>query len=62
MLPEGKLTIFEDSQKPINPINSNVTTINIAIGFVLGVMVSVTLAFILEEMEIRKKNKELNSI
>lgn len=62
VLPEGKLTIFDDSQKPTSPINSNITTINIAIGFVLGVMLSVTLAFILEEFEIRKKNKDIKNI
>lgn len=62
LLPEGKLTIFDASQKPTSPINSNVTTINIAIGFVIGVMVSVTLAFILEELEIRKKNKDIKNV
>lgn len=62
LLPEGKLTIFDDSQKPTGPINSNVTTINIAIGFVIGIMVSVTLAFILEEIEIRKMNKAIKNI
>ncbi|KAF0091878.1 MAG: capsular polysaccharide biosynthesis protein [Fusobacteria bacterium] len=60
LLPEGKLTIFDDSQKPISPINSNVKTINIAIGFVLGVMLSVMLAYILEELEIRKKISKIS--
>lgn len=62
LLPEGKLTIFDDSQIPTSPINSKSTTINIAIGFVIGVIVSVTLAFILEELEIRKNNKDIKNI
>lgn len=57
LLPEGKLTIFDDSQKPVSPINSNISTINIAVGFILGMMVSFTLAYFLEEIEIKKKNK-----
>jgi len=59
LLPEGKLTIFDDSQKPTSPINSKVSTINIAIGFVIGIMFSVMLAYILEELEIRKKTKDI---
>lgn len=55
LLPEGKLTIFDDSQKPTSPINSKISTINVAIGFVIGLMFSVMLAYILEEFEIKKK-------
>jgi len=61
-MPEGKLTIFDDSQKPTSPINSAVNITNVIIGFVFGVMVSSTLAYILEEIEIRKKNKEIKNI
>lgn len=57
LLPEGKLTIFDDSQKPTNPINSAVNTTNLIGGLVIGITVSVTLAFFLEEIEIKKKNK-----
>jgi capsular polysaccharide biosynthesis protein len=62
LLPEGKLTIFDDSQKPTSPINSNISTINIAIGFVLGVMFSVMLAYLLEEQDIKKKNKDTKNV
>jgi capsular polysaccharide biosynthesis protein len=62
LLPEGKLTVFDDSQKPTSPINSKGITTYIAIGFVIGVIVSVTLAFILEEIEIRKKNRAIKNI
>lgn len=62
LLPEGKLTIFDDSQKPTSPINSNIATINIAIGFVLGLMFSIMLAYVLEEKEIRKKIREIINI
>ncbi len=62
LMPEGKLTIFDDSQKPTSPINSAVNITNVIIGFVLGVMVSSTLAYILEEIEIKKKNKEIKNI
>lgn len=57
LLPEGKLTIFDDSQKPTSPINSKVNTTNLIGGLVIGITVSVTLAFFLEEIEIKKKNK-----
>lgn len=57
LLPEGKLTIFDDSQKPTSPINSLVSTTNIIGGLVIGLAVSVTLAFFLEEVELRKNKK-----
>ena len=54
LLPEGKLTIFDDSPIPTSPINSGVNTTNIIGGFIIGATVSVTLAFFLEEIEIKK--------
>lgn len=62
LLPEGKLTIFDDSQKPTSPINSAVNMTNVIVGFVLGVMVSSTLAFMLEEFELRKKKKDIENV
>lgn len=62
LLPEGKLTIFDDSQKPTSPINSKVAIINIAIALVIGVMFSVMVAYILEEKEIKIKNKDTKNI
>lgn len=57
LLPEGRLTIFDDSQKPTSPINSVVNITNLIGGLVIGLAVSVTLAFFLEEVELRKNKK-----
>lgn len=62
LLPENRLTIFDDSQKPTSPTNSAIKKTNIIVGFVLGVMVSSTLAFILEEIEIKKKTRDTENI
>lgn len=62
LMPEGKLTIFDDSQKPTSPINSQISTINVAIGFVIGLMFSVMLAYILEELELRKKKYDMENV
>lgn len=59
LLPEGKLTIFDDSQKPTSPINSAVNTTNLIGGLVIGITISVILAFFLEEIEIKKKTNKL---
>lgn len=62
LLPEGKLAIFDNSQKPTSPINSSVNTTYIIAGFVLGVMFSVMLAYLLEEQDIKKKNKDTKNL
>ncbi len=62
LLPEGRLTIFDNSQKPTGPINSAIKRTDIIVGFVIGVMVSSTLAFVLEELEIKKKSTDTKNI
>lgn len=61
LLPEGKLTIVDNSGKPTTPINSSDSTMVVA-GFILGTMVAFVLAYILEELEIIKKNKNIKNI
>lgn len=61
LLPEGRLTIVDNSGKPTTPLNDK-TTINTLIGFTLGVMLAVGLSYILEELEIRKKNKDIKNV
>jgi len=61
LLPEGKLTIVDNNGKPTAPLNTDTTTLVLA-GFILGTVIAVTLAYILEELEIRKKNKDIKYI
>lgn len=57
LLPEGKLTIVDNSAKPTTPLDSN-TPINVLIGFTIGVIVAVGLSYYLEEFEIKKRNNK----
>lgn len=61
LLPEGELTIVDNSGKPTTPLNSSTTTVVLA-GFIFGATLAVVLAYILEEIEIRKKNKDIKNI
>lgn len=61
LLPEGRLTVVDNTGRPNVPMNSD-TMIDTLIGFTIGVIVAVSLSYILEEFEIRKKNKDIKNI
>lgn len=57
LVPNGNVKIIEEVQLPENPISPN-KTMNIAIAFLLGLMVSLGLVFLLEYLDNTYKNKE----
>lgn len=57
LVPNGNIKVIEAVELPVNPISPN-KKMNIAIAFLLGLMVSVGLAFLLEFLDNTFKNKE----
>ena len=57
LVPNGNIKIIEEVQLPEKPISPN-KKMNIAIAFLLGLMVSVGLAFLLEFLDNTFKSKE----
>lgn len=57
LVPNGNVRVIEAVEMPENPISPN-KTMNIAIAFLLGLMVSVGLVFLLEYMDNTYKTKE----
>ena len=57
LIPNGNVKIIESVKIPENPTSPN-KTMNIAIGFLLGVMISTGLSFLLEFMDNTFKTKE----
>lgn len=57
LVPNGNIQILESAQTPENPVSPN-KKMNIAIAFLLGLMVGVGLAFILEFLGNTFKTKE----
>lgn len=57
LVPNGNVKVLEEVQLPEDPVSPN-KTMNIAIAFLLGLMVSVGLVFLLEYLDNTYKNKE----
>lgn len=57
LVPNGNVKILEEVQLPEDPVSPN-KTMNIAIAFLLGLMVSIGLVFLLEYLDNTYKNKE----
>ena len=57
LVPNGNVKIIESVELPENPVSPN-KTMNIAIAFLLGLMVGVGLAFLLEFLDNTFKNKD----
>lgn len=57
LVPNGNIKIIEEVQLPENPVSPN-KKMNIAIAFLLGLMVSIGLAFLLEFLDNTFKSKE----
>ena len=57
LVPNGNVRIIEEVELPQNPVSPN-KKMNIAIAFLLGLMVSVGLVFLLEYLDNTYKNKE----
>lgn len=57
LVPNGNVTVIETVALPENPVSPNIK-MNIAIAFLLGLMVSVGLVFLLEYMDNTYKSKE----
>ncbi|MBM6860094.1 capsular biosynthesis protein [Clostridium saudiense] len=57
LVPNGNVRVIETVEMPENPISPN-KAMNIAIAFLLGLMVSVGLVFLLEYMDNTYKTKE----
>lgn len=57
LVPNGNVRVIEEVQLPENPVSPN-KKMNIAIAFLLGLMVSVGLVFLLEYLDNTYKNKE----
>ena len=57
LVPNGNVTVIQTIYAPENPVSPNIK-MNIAIGFLLGLMVSVGIVFLLEYMDNTYKNKE----
>ena len=57
LVPNGNVKVLEEVQLPVNPVSPN-KTMNIIIAFLLGLMVSVGLVFLLEYLDNTYKNKE----
>ncbi|MGL5766577.1 MAG: YveK family protein [Sarcina sp.] len=62
LIPNGNVQVIETPQEPTSPISPN-KPLNVIIGFLLGLMISIGLAFLLEYLDNTIKNKnELESI
>lgn len=57
LVPNGNVRVIEEVELPENPVSPN-KTMNIAIAFLLGLMVSVGLVFLIEYLDNTYKNKE----
>ena len=57
LVPNGNVRVIEEVEFPENPVSSN-KKMNIAIAFLLGLMVSLGLVFLLEYLDNTYKNKE----
>ena len=57
LVPNGNVRVIEAVQLPENPVSPN-KTMNVAIAFLLGLMVSVGLVFLMEYLDNTFKNKE----
>ena len=57
LVPNGNVRIIEEVELPQNPVSPN-KKMNIAIAFLVGLMVSVGLVFLLEYLDNTYKNKE----
>lgn len=57
LVPNGNVRIIEAAELPESPVAPN-KTMNVAIAFLLGLMVSVGLVFLLEYLDNTYKNKE----
>lgn len=57
LVPNGNVKVLEEVQLPEDPVSPN-KTMNIAIAFLLGLMVSIGLVFLLEYLDNTYKNKE----
>ena len=57
LVPNGNVRVIEEVELPENPVSPN-RKMNIAIAFLLGLMVSVGLVFLLEYLDNTYKNKE----
>ena len=57
LVPNGNVRVIEAVQLPENPVAPN-KTMNVAIAFLLGLMVSVGLVFLMEYLDNTFKNKE----
>lgn len=57
LVPNGNVRVIEEVELPESPVSPN-KTMNIAIAFLLGLMVSVGLVFLLEYLDNTYKNKE----
>ena len=57
LVPNGNVRIIEEVELPENPVSPN-KPMNIAIAFLLGLMVSVGLVFLLEYLDNTYKNRE----
>ena len=57
LVPNGNVRVIEAVETPKNPVSPN-KVMNIAIAFLLGLMVSVGLVFLLEYLDNTYKNKE----
>ena len=57
LVPNGNVRVIEEVELPENPVSPN-KTMNIAIAFLLGLMVSVGLVFLLEYLDNTYKTKE----
>ena len=57
LVPNGNVRVIEEVEFPENPVSPN-KKMNIAIAFLLGLMVSLGLVFLLEYLDNTYKNKE----
>lgn len=57
LVPNGNVRVIEEVELPENPVSPN-KKMNIAIAFLVGLMVSVGLVFLLEYLDNTYKNKE----
>ena len=57
LVPNGNVRVIEEVELPQNPVSPN-KKMNIAIAFLLGLMVSLGLVFLLEYLDNTYKNKE----
>lgn len=57
LVPNGNVRVIEEVELPENPVSPN-KKMNIAIAFLLGLMVSVGLVFLLEYLDNTYKNRE----